>query len=71
MSLHVEEHGEGPALLLVQGLGLASWAWGELPELLARGRRVVTFDNPGTGRSERMPPDTIEDAYYLMTGRRL
>jgi 3-oxoadipate enol-lactonase len=56
VTLFVEARGEGPPLLMIQGLGYASWAWQcQTPELSKR-LRVVTFDNRGAGRSEK--PDT-------------
>jgi pimeloyl-ACP methyl ester carboxylesterase len=48
--IHWEEHGEGEPLLLVMGFGLSSDAWTPLLPLLA-GRRVIRFDNRGTGES--------------------
>src|SRR5438309_1904052 len=49
--LHVEEHGDGEALLLLQGLGQASWAWREQVPVFAERWRTITFDTRGTGRS--------------------
>jgi 3-oxoadipate enol-lactonase len=55
--IHWESHGEpsGPAVVLVQGLGLSSRFWFQQPErLLESGvRRVVVLDNRGTGRSDK------------------
>ena len=58
--IHYTEHGtrgRGPAVVLIQGLGLSSRFWFDVPELLANdphGRRhVLTLDNRGTGRSEK------------------
>ncbi len=48
--LHVEEFGKGPPLLLIQGLGQSSWVSRFHRDGLA-GRRVIVFDNRGTGRS--------------------
>ncbi len=60
--LYVEERGEGPALLLVQGLGNSSWPARFLFGALARRRRVIAFDNRGTGSSfKEPPPETIDD----------
>jgi pimeloyl-ACP methyl ester carboxylesterase len=50
--LAFEEHGEGDALLFVQGLGYDRLGFGPLPGLLARDFRVVTFDNRGVGDSD-------------------
>ena len=59
--LHVEETGEGPTVLLVQGLGYATWAWSRNVPALARRFRVVAFDNRGTGRSDKPDiPYTVE-----------
>jgi pimeloyl-ACP methyl ester carboxylesterase len=59
--LHVEVHGDGSALLLIQGLGYATWAWRrQLPALSARWR-AIAFDNRGAGRSAKPPgPYSIE-----------
>ncbi|MGD0676922.1 MAG: alpha/beta hydrolase [Polyangiaceae bacterium] len=55
--IHYEIHGEcGPTVVLIQGLGLSSRFWFDLPDRLATGPeawRVVTFDNRGVGRSDR------------------
>ena len=53
--LHVEEHGSGPPLLLIQGLGYAVWAWRNQLAPLAARHRVIAFDNRGAGRSEKPP----------------
>jgi 3-oxoadipate enol-lactonase len=45
-----------PAVVLIQGLGLSSRFWFDLPQRLASGprpRRVVVLDNRGTGRSDK------------------
>jgi pimeloyl-ACP methyl ester carboxylesterase len=49
------ERGEGPPLLLIHGLGYASWGWGPVLEPLAERFRVLTFDNRGIGGSDRPP----------------
>lgn len=46
-----EESGEGPALLLVMGLGYGRWGWEPLIPLLSADFRVITFDNRGIGES--------------------
>ncbi len=47
------EHGDGSPLLLVHGLGYASWGWGPVLPPLADRFRVLTFDNRGIGGSDR------------------
>ena len=75
MKLYVEEHGEGPPLLLLTGLGYAIWSWQrQLPEL-SRRFRCIAVENRGTGRSPKPPgPYTLEeladDAAEALEGRR-
>ena len=58
MTLHlidriaVEDEGEGPVVVCVHGLGGSSNTWTPLMPALAR-HRVVRFDLPGSGRSQR------------------
>jgi 3-oxoadipate enol-lactonase len=55
--IHYETRGtEGPWVVLIQGLGLSSRFWFDVPERLTRGPqpyRVVTLDNRGVGESDR------------------
>jgi pimeloyl-ACP methyl ester carboxylesterase len=54
VKLHYDVQGGGDPLLVVMGLGSSSAAWN--PELiagLARSFRVITYDNRGTGRSDK------------------
>jgi 3-oxoadipate enol-lactonase len=46
------EAGAGPAVVLLQGLGLSSRFWFDIPELLAP-RHVLAIDNRGTGASDK------------------
>ena len=50
--LHYEVEGEGEAVLLIMGLGMASTGWWRTVPVLAEGFRVITFDNRGAGRSD-------------------
>jgi 3-oxoadipate enol-lactonase len=59
--LYVEVHGDGPPLLLIQGLGYAIWAWQRQLPVFAGARRVIAFDNRGAGRSPKPPaPYSVE-----------
>ena len=49
----VERAGSGPPLLLIAGLGYASWCWRELQQALAADATTLAFDNRGTGRSDK------------------
>jgi 3-oxoadipate enol-lactonase len=55
--IHYETRGtRGPAAILIQGLGLSSRFWFDVPDRLASGPdpwRVLTPDHRGVGRSER------------------
>ena len=75
MKLYTEEHGDGPPLLLLTGLGYAIWSWQrQLPDWSQR-FRCVAVENRGTGRSPKPPgPYSIEemadDAAEALDGRR-
>ena len=53
LQLWVEQSGSGPDVLLISGLGYSNWCWQELQSALAPAHRVVSFDNRGTGRSDK------------------
>jgi pimeloyl-ACP methyl ester carboxylesterase len=48
-----EERGDGPALLLIQGLGYGRWSWEQVVPALAERYRVLWFDNRGIGDSDK------------------
>ncbi len=53
-TLAYELHGEGPPVLLVQGLGLPGTVWRERARDIAEmGYQVIVPDNRGTGHSQR------------------
>lgn len=47
-----QEHGSGPPVLLVSGLGADHTAWALQADYLQEFFRVVVFDNPGVGQTE-------------------
>lgn len=49
--LHVEEAGDGPAIVLTHGLGDDAGTWSAVADLLRHSRRVVAWDLRGHGRS--------------------
>jgi pimeloyl-ACP methyl ester carboxylesterase len=57
VSLYYNVSGEGPAVCLINGYRLSSFAWpAAFIDRLAKRLSVIVFDNRGTGRSEK--PDT-------------
>ncbi|HET9985905.1 MAG TPA: alpha/beta fold hydrolase [Longimicrobiales bacterium] len=60
MDLYYEIRGSGPALLLVEGLGVATWLWARQAPAFAECFTTILFDNRGVGRSAKPPgPYTI------------
>jgi pimeloyl-ACP methyl ester carboxylesterase len=54
VSLNYDVAGKGEPLLMIMGLGASSAVWDpELVAELARTFRVITFDNRGTGQSDK------------------
>jgi pimeloyl-ACP methyl ester carboxylesterase len=66
-----ESFGQGPPVLLVQGIGYARWSWDPIVPALAERFRVLNFDNRGIGESDvPAPPYTArqlaEDAVAVL-----
>ncbi|MEA2142427.1 MAG: hypothetical protein QOI64_857 [Solirubrobacteraceae bacterium] len=55
IELYYEERGDGAPLLLVPGIPAVASDWTPLAERLAQSRRVVAYDNRGSGRSTVTP----------------
>ena len=56
LNLHYEEWGEGPAILLIAGIPAIASDWQPVAERLAsRGRRVIAYDNRGSGATTVTP----------------
>jgi pimeloyl-ACP methyl ester carboxylesterase len=51
MALPHEWHGAGDPVVLISGLGAKGTSWQPFLSRLASTHRVLTFDNPGSGRS--------------------
>jgi len=56
LELHYEDRGDGPVLLLIAGIPAIADDWDALAEPLSRSRRVIAYDNRGSGRSSVTPP---------------
>ena len=50
LTIHVQEHGQGDPLLLINGLGANTDMWGPFASCFPD-RRLILFDAPGSGRS--------------------
>jgi pimeloyl-ACP methyl ester carboxylesterase len=50
LRIHVSDVGDGPPVLLMNGLGAHTDMWGPLEQAL-QGFRLISFDAPGAGRS--------------------
>ena len=75
VKLYREEHGDGPPLLLIAGLGYAIWSWQRQIPVWSESFRVIAVENRGAGRSPKPPgPYSIEaladDAAEALEGRR-
>jgi pimeloyl-ACP methyl ester carboxylesterase len=53
ISLYYEMHGSGAPLVLIAGLGYASWLWWKQVPALSRHFTVITLDNRGVGQSDK------------------
>mgnify|MGYP002621492795 CR=1 FL=1 len=53
VTLYYEEHGEGPPVVLLHGLGESTFTWHEIAPRLAERHRVVALDLKGFGRSDK------------------
>jgi non-heme chloroperoxidase len=54
IDLYYEDHGAGQPVVLIHGYPLSGRAWDkQVPELLEDGRRVITYDRRGFGKSSQ------------------
>jgi pimeloyl-ACP methyl ester carboxylesterase len=68
VNLYVEEHGAGPPVLLLHGLGESTFTWHDILPALAARNRVIALDLKGFGRSDK-PEDgayTADDQAALV-----
>ena len=77
IELYYEDHGSGDPVVLIHGYPLSGSSWEkQLPVLLAAGRRVITYDRRGFGKSSQPTAgynyDTFaEDLHKLVTKLKL
>ena len=55
LNLHYEDRGAGPALLLIAGIPAVASDWAPLAEPMSAERRVIAYDNRGSGGSTVTP----------------
>ena len=66
LSIHVEDEGSGPAVLLLHGSFGSLRGWDAMVDELRDRFRFIRFDLPGYGLSGRAPPgDSMEDISLL------
>ena len=52
VAIAYDVRGQGPPLVLIQGLGIGRWGWEPVVDRLARQFRVIAVDNRGIGASD-------------------
>ncbi|HWJ03562.1 MAG TPA: alpha/beta fold hydrolase [Verrucomicrobiae bacterium] len=61
IELYYEVHGSGDPLILIEGLGYATWQWCHQVKELSASYQTIIFDNRGVGESDKPDvPYTIE-----------
>ena len=65
MSLNYVRAGQGPALVLIHGLGGSLVVWEPVMDLLAAERDVIAVDLPGFGESDPLPEGTRHSAVEM------
>ena len=65
-SIDYDVHGDGPALLLIGGLGLGRWGWFKQIPALSRHFRTITFDVRGEQNPSHGVADLTADAVALL-----
>jgi pimeloyl-ACP methyl ester carboxylesterase len=53
VELYYEISGSGPCLVLIEGLGVATWIWEKQTPELSKHFTILTYDNRGAGKSEK------------------
>ncbi|WP_397453763.1 alpha/beta fold hydrolase [Pseudomonas sp. NA-150] len=73
--ISTQDCGQGPAVILISGLGGLGAFWQPVIERLSSSYRVITFDHPGVGRSsiEGLPtiPGIVDTVLQVMDNKGL
>jgi pimeloyl-ACP methyl ester carboxylesterase len=73
VTLHLNEVGDGPPLVLLHGSGPGATSWSNFKQnlpALSQHFRVLAVDQPGYGKSDK-PPFSREDSIFQVTSRAL
>jgi pimeloyl-ACP methyl ester carboxylesterase len=73
ITLHLNEVGDGPPLVLLHGSGPGATSWSNFKQnlpALSQHFRVLAVDQPGYGKSDK-PPFSREDSIFQVTSRAL
>jgi pimeloyl-ACP methyl ester carboxylesterase len=61
IEIYYEATGSGPHLVLIEGLGVATWLWEKQVGEFSKRFTTIVFDNRGVGKSDKPPgPYTID-----------
>lgn len=71
MSMHYEQSGHGPEVVLIHGWGSHGGVWTEIARELVKDFRVTVPDLPGHGRSRDFAPDAFTPEIMAQQIRRL
>lgn len=63
---HFEEKGQGRPLVLLHGIGMSSFAWSPVMDLLAKERRVLAFDTAGFGKTPMLADGVLPSVPNLV-----
>ena len=69
IDLYYEDHGSGDPVVLIHGYPLSGASWEkQLPVLLAAGRRVITYDRRGFGKSSHKLVTKLKLRNFALVG---
>ncbi len=66
-TIEYDVRGEGPPLVLINGMGFGRWGWFKQVPALSRHFRTITFDTRGERRLENGVGDLVRDVVRYWT----